>query len=169
MSLVLAKLISEAMLPPGVSQYSPSSTSTLIRTAFGSSGPPGSHASAKVFHSSFSFASSSTTAAVPVSATHEERDENVSDTRGSAWMSATCLVSRAAMNHISASGSTSWRAIGTLRTPAPPYVVSIAIGMSPISSTSLAWSPGSVMVVSSGSGWWIGWVGVGVTRRSGRR
>ena len=60
-SFVFAKLISDATLPPGVSQYSPRSTSTRIRVAFGSSGPSGSHASAKVFHSSFSFSVSSTT------------------------------------------------------------------------------------------------------------
>lgn len=43
--------------------------------AFGPSGPPGSHASAKVFHSSASLFRSSTTAAVPWTATHESRAE----------------------------------------------------------------------------------------------
>jgi len=61
----LAKLSSEATLPPGLSQYSPCSTSTRSSVAFGSSGPPGSQASAKVFQSSPSLSRSSTTAAVP--------------------------------------------------------------------------------------------------------
>src|SRR5919205_626156 len=44
------------------------------------------------------------------------------------------------MNHISADGSTSCRAIGMLRGPSLPKVVSIAIGMSPMRSTSFRWS-----------------------------
>ena len=79
-SLVFARLISEATLPPGVSQYSPPSTDTRMSVAFGSSGPPGSQASANVVQSSASRAWSSTTVAVPWIDTHASRLENVTPT-----------------------------------------------------------------------------------------
>jgi hypothetical protein len=47
-----------------------------------------------------------------------------------------CSVSRAVMNHSSALGSTSWRAIGMLRGPSGPNVVIIAMNLSSSSSTS---------------------------------
>ena len=65
-SLVLAKLISDATRRPACPSTRPCSTSTRISVAFGSSGPSGSQASAKVFHSSSSFSVSSTTVARPV-------------------------------------------------------------------------------------------------------
>ena len=99
-----------------------------------------------MFQSSLSLASSSTTIAVPVTATQESRAEKVSETDGFCWMARVCAVSRAEMNHISADGSTSWRAIGRLRGPSTPYVVSIAIGMSAIRSTSFFWCSLSVML-----------------------
>src|SRR6478752_7003810 len=130
--------MSEAILLPGVSQYSPPVASTRMSVALPSSGPPGSQASAKVFHSYLSLTSSSSTVAVPWMETQASLLEKVRPTCGRAWMSRTWSVSRAVMNHRVAEGSTSWRAIGTeRRVPSSVWVVNIATCMSRMRSMSL--------------------------------
>src|SRR6478752_1627350 len=130
--------MSEAILLPGVSQYSPPVASTRMSVALPSSGPPGSQASAKVFHSYLSLTSSSSTVAVPWMETQASLLEKVRPTCGRAWMSRTWSVSRAVMNHRVADGSTSWRAIGTeRRVPSSVWVVNIATCMSRMRSMSL--------------------------------
>ena len=113
-ALAFTKLNAVASRPPGASQYSAESPSTLTSTTDGSSGPCGSQASTPLFHSSFFFAGSVTTRACPVSDTHVPPEPTPTLTSGDAAMWVTQSESRSAKNHRSPSNSTSCSAMGRL-------------------------------------------------------